>query len=286
MADFPVYGFPDAALAFDKRHPEWTNVKSRLGRTIDLAFTRTQVMDTPIDKFAYFYGTLIAEDFMEIFLMAANGYGYGAMKLLRSIYEHTVTLKYLHDNPDEFQNFFDYDRAQQYKLMQSIFETFGKDALPPETVAEAQQRYDEVKERFRIKKCNSKTCTETQINHTWSKLHFPAMAKKAGAIGTLIVPAYFVPLRQSHSTFRGMTERLERVDDYIGFQRESQPEEADHALMTAHNCILVALEVQDARFKIEGLKDAIEGAVRDWALVWSPDSIARLEAEAAEPPVK
>jgi hypothetical protein len=46
-------------------------------------------LDTAIDKFVYFYGNLVAEDFMEIFLMAANGYGYGAMKLLRSMYEHT-----------------------------------------------------------------------------------------------------------------------------------------------------------------------------------------------------
>ena len=66
----------------------------RLGAIINLAFTQTQVMKTPIDKFVYFYGNLVAEDFMELFLMAVNGYGFAAMKLLRSMYEHTVTLKY------------------------------------------------------------------------------------------------------------------------------------------------------------------------------------------------
>lgn len=49
-----------------------------------------------------------------------------------------------------------------------------------------------------------------------------------------------------------MTERLEHGDGHMGFDRESQPEEADQALMTAHNCILVALEIQDERFKIPG----------------------------------
>jgi hypothetical protein len=74
---------------------------SRLWDAMNLAFSRKQVMDTQIEKFVYFYGNLVAEDFMEIFLMAANGYGYGAMKLLRSMYEHIVTLRYLHDHPDE-----------------------------------------------------------------------------------------------------------------------------------------------------------------------------------------
>jgi hypothetical protein len=278
MIDLPVYGFPDAAAEFDRRHPEWRNVMPRLARTVDLAFTRIQVMDKPIDKFAYFYGTLIAEDFMEIFLMAANGYGFGAMKLLRSMYEHTVTLRYLHDHPDEFQRFFDFDRVQQYKLMRPILETFGENALPPDTVTDAERRYEEVKEQYRVKKCNSKTCIETQVNHTWSKLHFAAMAKKAGAIGTLIVPGYFIPLRHAHSTYRAMTERLEKGDEHLGFKRESQPEEADQALMTAHNCLLVALEVQEERFKAEGLQDGIQKAMRDWALIWSPEALPRMEA--------
>ena len=46
---------------------------SRLGDVINLAFTRTQVMEPPIDKFDYFNGNLVAEDFMELFPMVANG---------------------------------------------------------------------------------------------------------------------------------------------------------------------------------------------------------------------
>jgi hypothetical protein len=79
-----LYGFADACIAFDRRHPQWSDVLSRLWGVLNMAFARTQVMDTQIDKFAYFYGNLVAEDFMELFLMAANGYGYGSMKLLRS----------------------------------------------------------------------------------------------------------------------------------------------------------------------------------------------------------
>ena len=122
-----------------------------------------------------------------------------------------------------------------------------------------------------VKACKSKTCEEKRVGHTWSKLDFVSMAKMTGAIGSLIVPGYFVPLRHAHSTYRAMTERLELNDEQMGFQRESQPDKADEALMTAHNCLLVALEVQEERFQVPQLKTAIENAVRDWAVIWSPE---------------
>jgi Family of unknown function (DUF5677) len=114
---------------------------------------------------------------MELFLMAANGYGYGAMKLLRSMYEHTVTLKYLHDHPDELQAFFDFDRVQQYRLMKPILETFGESVMPTDIVSETERRYAGVKDKFMVKSCKSKTCDERRVGHTWSKLDFVSMAK-------------------------------------------------------------------------------------------------------------
>ena len=78
-----------------------------------------------------------------------------------------------------------------------------------------------------------------------------------------------------------MAERLEHGDGHMGFNRELQPDEADQALMTAHNCVLVALEIQDERFKIPGLKSAVENCIRDWALIWSPESLTQ-ETDAAD----
>jgi len=49
--------------------------------------------------------------------------------------------------------------------------------------------------------------------------------------------------------------------------------------MTAHNCLLVALDVQKERFNIPGLKEALSNAVIDWAMIWSPQSVEKLKAE-------
>jgi len=60
----------------------------------------------------YFYDSLGAEDFMEIFLVAVNGCGVAAIKLLRSLYEHRVTLRFLHNHPDEVGTFIDHNDVQ------------------------------------------------------------------------------------------------------------------------------------------------------------------------------
>ena len=80
---------------------------------------------------------------MEILLVCGNGYGAAGMKLLRSMYEHAVTLRYLHEHQEEVQTFMDYYHVQQYQLMRPILETFGKDALSPEIVADVECRFAE-----------------------------------------------------------------------------------------------------------------------------------------------
>jgi hypothetical protein len=84
---------------------------------------------------------------MEIFLMVTNGCGYARILSIVASWPHTVTLKYLHDDPDELHAFFDFDRVQQYKLMKPIFDTFGESALPQDLVADPERRYTEVLRR-------------------------------------------------------------------------------------------------------------------------------------------
>lgn len=263
------FGYPEEGTKFQQRHPLWAERFVNLTRAIEMAFTRVQMMSGP-DKFIYLFGRMCAEDFMEILLVCGHGYGVAGMKLLRSMYEHAVTLRYLHDHPDEIRAFMDYDHVQQYKLMKRILQTFGKDMISPDVVASVEGKYAEVKEDFMITDCDE--CGTKRLNHTWNKLDFVSMAKKTGAIGTLIVGGYFLPLRHAHSTFAGLKERLEIVDDRMGFQPESQPKMADRALSMAHNCILNVLEVQNERFKIDGLAEELQTCFKDYLEVWAPDS--------------
>ena len=266
------YGFPDATAAFHQRHPLFDERMANLLRAINLAFVRTQDTASVADRFVYFFGALIAEGFGEILLVSANGYGAAALKLLRTMYEQTVTLRYLNDHPNEVQTFFDYNIVQLQKLIRPIEETFGPEILSDKLKDEQKKKFETVREQFMVKSCKSKTCDEMRLSHTWSRLDFVSMAKKAGPIGTLIVPAYFIPLRHAHPTLGSLSERIEIRDERMEFQSEDQPDMADQALMAAHNCVLIALEVQAERFNVNGLAEAMDTCVRDWRDIWSPGS--------------
>jgi hypothetical protein len=269
--NFTFYGFPDECKKFEERHPLWNEIMGNLVRAMDLAVTRVEVMKAAADKFIYFFGRVILEDFMEITLVCCHGYGVAASKLVRSMYEFAVTLRYLQEHPDEAETFLAYHRVQQDKLTSRLIETFGESILEAELIAEIRRKAAEVKEDFLIPVCDHPG-SKMRLNHTWNKLDFVAMAKKAGEIGNLIVPGYYLPLRHAHPTFGGLTERLEIVDEQMSLKGNAQPEIADRSLMTAHNCILDALKVQSEHFKIGGLEDAIQVCYRDFLRVWSPDS--------------
>jgi hypothetical protein len=154
-------------------------------------------MEGPEDKFIYLFGRLTIEDFWEITLVAHHGYGIAASKLLRSMYEHIVTLRYLADHRDEIQTFIDYGLIQNEKLIDRLIETFGENVLPAIDVEKARQKAADVKEDFTIPVCDHPGA-KTRLNHTWSRLDFVSLAKKAGSLGSLIVPGYYMPMRHAH----------------------------------------------------------------------------------------
>lgn len=269
--DLTFYGFPDECKKFEQRHPLWSEITGNLVKAMNLAFTRVQVMDGVADKLVYFFGRIVLEDFMEITLVSYHGYGVAASKLVRSMYEHAVTLRYLHEHPEEAETFLAYHLVQQDKLASVVIETFGENIFPADLRAEIRSKAAEVKKDFMVPVCDHPGA-KMRLNHSWNKLDFVAMAKKTGELGTLILPGYYMPLRHAHPTFGGLTERLEIVDGRMGLDAEAQPEIADRSLTTAHNCILNALSVQGSHFKIEGLDEAMQVCYRDFYRVWSPDS--------------
>lgn len=265
------YGFPEECGKFDQRHPLWVECTANIARACNIAFQRVQVMEGPEDKFIYLFGRLIIEDFWEIALVAHHGYGIAASKLLRSMYEHTVTLCYLTDHRDEIQTFINYGRIQNEKLINRLIETFGEKVLPAKDIEEAREKAAEVKEDFMVPVCEHPGA-KARLNHTWNRLDFVSMAKRTDTLGNLIVPGYYMPMRHAHATFGGLTERLEIFEGNMGLDPDSQPDTADQALMTAHNCLILALGAQKDTFKVPGLEEAIQVCLRDWVRIWSPES--------------
>ncbi|MGH9328629.1 MAG: DUF5677 domain-containing protein [Terriglobia bacterium] len=265
----PVFGRPDEWDQFAKRHGLFLERFPNLKAAFDTAFLRRGKIDRSVDSVVFFLGRLCVEDFMEVLLLCANGYGIGGMKILRGMYERAVTAAYLHNHPERVEDFLDYYWVSNHKLAKAIKETFGSGALPEdERAKELEENFKRVRNRFMVTDCEQ--CGTKRLNYTWSKLDFVSMAKSVGALGKMIVPSYHIPTERGHSTAAAVVRLLrEEKDGAITFEGGPQHDMADTALITAHNVLLQVLWWQKEHFGLDSLDAPLQKCFQDFKDIWS-----------------
>ena len=250
---------------FSERNQKFLRLFPNLLKAMDVAFVRKQTGPN-IDVVILTLGRLCLEEFMEILLLSGHGYGIAATRSIRGMYERAVTAEYLHKNPDEVDAFLNYHHIAGYKMLKQIQATMGTDVLSPEQTKRVEENYQEHKAQFMVSDC--KKCGTFRVNHNWSKLDFVTMALRT-SLGPLIVPDYYLPTRQIHSTIGAVFSRLE-VDGAGGlvFKETAQRSEADDALMAAHGLILSVIELQKNHFKIQALEEPLQTCLADYSTIW------------------
>jgi len=258
-------GVREEQINFIERHRLFLDRFPNLQKALDAAFVRQFSGTDLTDRVVFMLGRLCVEDFMEILVLAGNGYGIGALKILRGMYERAITAWYLHAHPDETENFMDFYWVSQHKLARAVTQTFG-DILPKDKLDEVERMYREVRDRFMVRACD---CGKKQLNYTWSKMDFVSMARTVASLGQFIVPAYYIPTQQAHSTVRAILSRLEEgKDNGVIFGGGAQRDEADSALRIGHLLVLSVLDLQREHFKLDGVQGAIEQCIADCNDIW------------------
>jgi hypothetical protein len=183
---------------------------------------------TPQDNDVFYFalGRVCVEDFWELLLLAGNGYGIGANKMLRALYERAVTLLYLQTHSEHVDDFLDYDIVTKHKIGKKIRETgYPVPGLTDTVLEKNREEFDRVKDKFMVTDCEK--CETKHLNHTWSKLDFVSMANTT-PLKKWLVPAYYIPMYHTHSTPTAIYARLQ--PNGSGFNPDSQPDEATLAL--------------------------------------------------------
>lgn len=272
VADRPeiTFGFPEEWQAFVDRHPEFLPRFPNIGKAIDVAFNRTFRSTGLLDKTVYFLGRLIAEEFMEILLVCANGYGIGAEKLVRGMYERAVTARYLRGHPEELENYLSFHKVAAHKMLKAVEASMGNNIFSPEQATEIEREFSEVRERFLVTDC--KVCKTTRLNHTWSSRDLVSMALISGDLRRLLVPAYYLPTREAHSTIGAIFSRLDpeaagRGEGFL-FDGSAQRARADQALLVAHHIVLNALDLQKQLFRLDALEPILQTCLEDFLVIW------------------
>ena len=105
------------------------------------------------------------------------------------------------------------------------------------------------------------------------------MAKQSQSLSQLTVTSYYVPMSRTHATFLAFASRLEQhPSGEVGFSPDAQPQQADLALRVAHMVMLTVLEVQEERFKPNGLREALEVSCQELNEIWPPKGEVETDA--------
>jgi len=228
-------------------------------------FSRTEISDFVV----YLMGYRCTKDFREIGLLAECGYGWGATSHLRSMYERVVTMTYIHQFPSEAQKFANFSFIQRWKVANALNESFGISPENDKEMEELTEQYELLKNEYLIDKC--KKCETKRVNHTWSKLDIVSMAKKVGGLEESIVPAYYIPMQQTHSTFGSIGDLLKYGEDgKLQIDIDRGRDNGIRSFSYAHLLLLKVFEIQIDHF--EQYDDVIlyEEAMDHYMQSWLP----------------
>jgi hypothetical protein len=249
---FVGFGRVDEWHAFERARPDFIRNVAKLFRTFNTVFARVVRAEAPdADKLIFHLGMLCVEDFKEILLLCANGFGIGGQKILRGLYEKAVTADYLAAYPEEARKFLDYFWIHTKKDLNHQKNLYGKDHWDPAFEAEVFLEYEKVKDQYMEVLC--KTCETTRPQMSWTKLSTEALGKKSESpIAGLYLSCYFAPTLQTHSTMGAIFSRLKpfKENDTI-FSSQSTPHEALRVLQNAHFIMLNVLNTQMQRFDLD-----------------------------------
>ena len=184
-----IFGFPEEWADFRGRQALFLERFIHITDVIREAFSRVMEDSEPIERFVMLYSRLYCwKTSLKSCCVAGMDMGLQALKLLRGFYEKAVTLEYLNNHPEELDAFFDYRYVSDRKLFRSVAEVFGPNVLPTEQQEEVERNYDPVKDQYMVTDCAK--CGTQRPNFSWTKLTFPAMAKRTRILGKLIHSAY------------------------------------------------------------------------------------------------
>lgn len=268
-------GNPTEQAQFCDEHRLLLEKLSKLNEVVNTAFMGKLEVSSIIDKLVFSLGYSCTEDFGEILLLCGNGYGIGAQKILRGMYERAVTAWYLHDHPEKAEVFLDFGGVRQYQFMKKVKETFGEtlyDAHPDgrKNLEEARVRYEKAKQKFMIA---CKRCGDPRLNHNWTELDFVSMASKVEVLGlpAIIRAAYDIPTQQAHATMSALLSKMElRLEGRVVVGRSVKQERnaVKSALCIAHIILLRVLRLQFMHFGLATLEQPLQCCDQDFGDIW------------------
>lgn len=143
-------------------------------------------------------------DCNDILTLVSSGGYWGALKLLRSLFERTVTAKYLLLNPSESETFYEFD-AIDYKNAMDAIETEAGLKMQPQSRANLDEVAKKARSRFKLEPCIS--CGKGGRMSSWTPRSVKELSEKT-ELHYMYFTAWVLPTKLIHPTFYGLEQTI------------------------------------------------------------------------------
>jgi hypothetical protein len=203
---------------------------------------------------------------MEVLFLAVNGYGIGASKLLRGLYERAVALAYIVKRPEKAERFVRFAAIQEHKAVNAARKITSQEefdaVISAATVTRIRKSYDEIKPEFQVTQCK---CGRKGLAISWD-MDVASMAHDVGdPYPKLYLSAYVLPNLHIHATLASIHPKRPNEEEIA----ETNIRDGGFALLNATNLLLLALRSQDALFSLNLIGD-IEACKLEVEEIWKP----------------
>ena len=156
----------------------------------------------------------IFDDFGEPLILAGNGHGIGAKKVLRSMYERLVTAMFMAKFPAEAKIFLAHSDIEKGKALNraiaTVLESVNRDFMP-EQITRILDAKKAAEAKKKIEYC--KACSQPKTDEAWTRVDLDAMARKVGNdLLKLYGQYYLVPTLLTHATPFGLDIRFRKTE--------------------------------------------------------------------------
>jgi hypothetical protein len=273
-----VFGIVEEQNAFKQRNRDFLVEVEELWVLAGKVFDRPLPSQSYADIVVYVLGRMALDSFGAIHILTTNAYGIEAQKLLRTMYEETVTMAYLATHPADVAQFVEYLKVEKGKLANAIKQTPGvlTDESQQELFQEIARDYSEVADKFTSKACPK--CGRRPMP-SWTKLNIQAMAERAGHnLLHVYLPCYVSATKKTHVTPTSVANYVKVDGDHISFRVPAMRVYSDHAIALAHWLLITVLEVQNEFFSL-GLDEAMAEHDARLGAIWKKELDWNLKAD-------
>ncbi len=216
----------------------------------------------------FYLGRIAADDFGELLILAGNGKGIGAYKILRGMYERIVTAAFLAKNPSEARIFLEHSAYQRGQLWNRLIEIMPEIAkrYPPEKIQQMLREYEDARAKLKATTCSK--CGQPITQDAWTRCALDTMAEKTDMNLKAAYPyCYLIPTFHLHATAFAIDARLYETESGAMSFKETTASDARQAVLYAHGMILRLVDLEDRFFGL-GLGDEIARRTEAFQRIW------------------